>query len=184
MRNRRILGALAASGAAALAAALPVAAGSAHAGPDHSSRGRGPDFVKDYLWSHPATGVTYSGGTRTLEHSGLAHIYAGDAAARFFGVSTSDPRHPDVFGRVQVGVVYTGGSKIAEHGGDNPGDTSVPLVVYAPGTVEPSLHGSAVKTTQVVPTVLHLLGLDPEALKAVRIEGTEVLPGLGGRDEG
>ncbi len=80
------------------------------------------DFVKHYLWTHPATGITYSGGTRTLQHSGLAQIYAGREAADFFGVPVSDPRHPDVFGRVQVGVVYTTGTKIAEHGGDNPAD--------------------------------------------------------------
>jgi hypothetical protein len=78
------------------------------------------DFVKHYLWTHPATGVTYSGGTRTLAHSGLAKIYAGSETARFFGVLTSDPRHPDVFGRVQIGVVYTGGTKIAKHGGRQP----------------------------------------------------------------
>ena len=55
--------------------------------------------------------------------------------ADFFGVPESDPRHPDVFGRAQVGVVYTGGTKIAEHGGDNPADRDVPLVAYAPGAV-------------------------------------------------
>jgi hypothetical protein len=49
----------------------------------------------------------------------------------------SDPHHPDVFGIAQVGTIYTTGSKIAEHGGDNPGDRDVPLVVYAPGTVRP-----------------------------------------------
>ena len=35
------------------------------------------DFVKDYLWTHPATGVTYSGGTRTLRPLRSAQIYAG-----------------------------------------------------------------------------------------------------------
>src|SRR5215831_1727206 len=30
------------------------------------------EFVKDYLWDHDATGVTYGGDTRTLPHSGLA----------------------------------------------------------------------------------------------------------------
>jgi hypothetical protein len=35
-----------------------------------------------------------------------------------------------------------------------------------------------VETTQIAPTVLRLLGLDPSELKAVRIEGTSVLPGL------
>ena len=138
------------------------------------------DFVKNYLWTHPATGVTYSGGTRTLQHSGLAQIYAGQAVAKFFGVPTSDPRHPDVFGRVQVGVVYTGGTKIAEHGGDNPADRSVPLVVYAPGAVPAAQNATSVETTQVAPTILQLLGLDPQALQAVQIEGTQVLPGIGG----
>jgi hypothetical protein len=136
------------------------------------------DFVKNYLWNHSATGVTYSGGSRTLAHSGLADIYAGSAAASFFGVPASDPRHPDVFGRVQVGVVYTGGTKIAEHGGDNPADRSVPLVVYAPGVLPPSTSSSTVYTKQVAPTILKLLGLKARALKAVQIEGTQVLPAV------
>ncbi len=136
------------------------------------------DFVKNYLWNHSATGVTYGGGSRTLAHSGLADIYAGSAAASFFGVPASDPRHPDVFGRVQVGVVYTGGTKIAEHGGDNPADRSVPLVVYAPGVLAPSTNSSTVYTKQVAPTILKLLGLKARALKAVQIEGTQVLPAV------
>ena len=136
------------------------------------------DFVKHYLWTHSATGVTYSGGTRTLPHSGLARIYAGKEAAEFFGVPVSDPRHPDVFGRVQVGVVYTGGSKIAEHGGSNPGDRDVPILVDAPG-IERGTSDQWVETTQVAPTILRLLGLNPDALQAVQIERTRVLPGIG-----
>jgi Type I phosphodiesterase / nucleotide pyrophosphatase len=137
------------------------------------------NFVKHYLWTHPATGVAYDGTTRTLAHSGLAKIYAGEEAADFFGVPASDPAHPDVFGRVQVGVVYTGGSKIAEHGGNNPGDRDVPMVVYAPGAVDPDVSDHWVETTQVAPTILQLLGLDPDSLQAVQQEGTDVLPGLG-----
>ena len=87
------------------------------------------DFVKEYLWNHSATGVAYDGSSRTLAHSGLAEIFAGKDAAKYFGVPLSDPRHPDVWGVVQVGVVYTGGSKIAEHGGANPADRDVPIVV-------------------------------------------------------
>ncbi len=41
-------------------------------------------------------------GTEQVPHSGLARIYAGREAADFFGVPYSDPRYPDVFGRVQV----------------------------------------------------------------------------------
>jgi arylsulfatase A-like enzyme len=152
------------------------------------------DFVKSYLWTHDALGVNYANtggscpypvpatipaGCTLVHHSGLAQIYAGHEAARFFGVRYSEPDYPDAFGRVQVGVVYTGGTKIAEHGGDNPGDRDVLMVVYAPGTVRPGSSGRWVETTQVAPTVLSLLGLNPRTLDAVRIEGTQVLPGIG-----
>jgi len=153
------------------------------------------DFVKSYLWNHSATAVLYNNdgnntrgpnhnSTEQVPHSGLAQTYAGHEAARFFGVPYGDPRYPDVFGRVQVGTVYTGGTKIAEHGGDNPNDRDVPLLVYAPGAVRPSSSDRWVETTQVAPTILRLLGLDPRALQAVQIEGTKVLPGIGrGHDE-
>jgi hypothetical protein len=142
------------------------------------------DFVKNYLWNHDATAVLYNNdgvnrGTEQVAHSGLAQIYAGQEAADFFGVPYADPRYPDVFGRVQVGVVYTGGSKIAEHGGDNPADRDVPILVYAPGTVHPGTSSQWTETTQVAPTILQLLGLSPDSLQAVQQEATQVLPGLG-----
>jgi len=141
------------------------------------------NFVKQYLWDHSATAVLYNNdgvnrGTMQVAHSGLAKIYAGQEAADFFGVPYSDPRYPDVFGRVQVGVVYTGGSKIAEHGGNNPADRHVPILVYGPG-VHPAWSRASVETTQVAPTILQLLGLDPSSLQAVQQEGTQVLPGIG-----
>lgn len=37
---------------------------------------------------------------------------------------------------------------------------------------------SAVETTQVAPTIVETLGLDPRSLDAVRKEGTTVLPDL------
>jgi len=40
--------------------------------------------------------------------------------------------------------------------------------------------GAPVETTQIAPTILALLGLNPGALQAVRIEHTRVLPGLRG----
>jgi arylsulfatase A-like enzyme len=135
-------------------------------------------FVKHYLWTHSATGNTASGESRTLPHSGLVKLYAGKAAARYFGVSASDPRHPNVWGVVKVGVVYTGGKgKIAEHGGANPADRHVPIVVYAPSAVGHGVFDSFVETTEIAPTIVSLLGLDPSSLKAVQIEGTKVLPG-------
>jgi len=135
-------------------------------------------FVTRYLWTHSATGNTVTGASRTLPHSGLVKIYAGAAAAHYFGVPLSDPNHPDVWGVVKVGVVYTAGrSKIAEHGGANPADRDVPIVVYGPG-IAPQVSDRWVETTQIAPTILQLLGLNPMDLQAVRIEGTQVLPGI------
>ncbi len=140
------------------------------------------EFVKKYLWTHTAPAVNYAGQTVTVQHSGLAQIFAGQESAQFFGVANSDPHHPDVFGISQVGTIYTTGSKIAEHGGDNPGDRDVPLVVYSPGNVRPRQFDEQVETSQIAPTVLKLLGLDPRQLQAVQQEGTQVLPGIGHRD--
>jgi hypothetical protein len=136
------------------------------------------DCVTTYLMGHSATGNTASGGSRMLAHSGLQAVYGGAGAASYFGVPVSDPRHPDVWGVVQHGVVYTGGKKkIAEHGGADPQDRDVPILVYAPGVVQPQSNHQWVETTQIAPTVLSLLGLDPNELQAVQIQGTQVLPG-------
>ena len=135
------------------------------------------DYVKDYLWTHAATGTTITGGSRTLLHSGLKTIYAGAAAAQYFGVPLNDPRNPNVYAIVQHGVVYTGGSKIAEHGGADPNDRHVPILVFVPGKGGASV-GGFVETTQIAPTILKLLGLNPSSLQAVKDEGTQVLPGF------
>jgi hypothetical protein len=37
---------------------------------------------------------------------------------------------------------------------------------------------SPVETSQVAPAIVKALGLNPESLQAVQIEGTQVLPGL------
>jgi len=141
------------------------------------------DFVKNYLLTHPAAGNNIGGSAITVQASGLKAAYAGAAAAAFIGVPAGDPRHPDVLGIVQHGVVYTGGKgKIAEHGGDDRQDRNVPILVDVPGLL-PGLQGgrvigAPVETTQIAPTILRLLGLDPDDLQAVQIEHTRVLPGL------
>src|SRR5215469_7094654 len=90
-----------------------------------------------------------------------------------------DPRTPDIVVIPNVGVVYTGGlKKQAEHGGFAWDDTNVMLLVSYPGAHEAHTIHSFVETAQVAPTILKLLGLNPEALDAVRQEGTPVLPGL------
>jgi arylsulfatase A-like enzyme len=75
-------------------------------------------------------------------------------------------------------VVYTGGDKKqSEHGGYAWDDTNVMLLVSNPHIQPKTIH-SFVETAQVAPTILQVLGLDPNKLDAVRQEGTPVLPGL------
>jgi arylsulfatase A-like enzyme len=77
-----------------------------------------------------------------------------------------------------VGVVYTGGDKKqSEHGGFAWDDTNVMLLVSNPHIQAKTVH-SFVETAQVAPTILQILGLDPNKLDAVRQEGTPVLPAV------
>src|SRR5215471_10394264 len=101
-------------------------------------------------------------------------IFAGPSMKLLFGDPAVDPRVPDVVVQPRVGVIYTGsGSKIAEHGGFAEDDTHVVLLVTSSkmpaGTVT-----SPVETAQVAPTILKLLGLDPNQLKAVQQQGTQI----------
>ena len=89
-----------------------------------------------------------------------------------------DPRTPDIVVIPNVGVVYTGSlKKQSEHGGFANDDTNAMLLVSNP-SIKPRTDTSFVETDQVAPTILKLLGLNPAALDAVRIEGTPVLPGF------
>jgi len=48
----------------------------------------------------------------------------------------------------------------------------------ANAALKPSVVSAAVSTTQIAPTILESLGLNPQLLDAVRMEGTTSLPGL------
>jgi hypothetical protein len=88
------------------------------------------------------------------------------------------PSTPDIIVLPKVGVVYTGGTKkVAEHGGFAHDDVNVLMLVAAPG-LEAQTFTTQVQTAQVAPTVLKLLGINPAKLDAVRLEGTESLPGF------
>jgi len=115
--------------------------------------------------------------------AGIGQIFHGPSLDTMFNApglpaSGGDPRTPDIVVQPNVGVVYTGSlKKQAEHGGFAHDDTNVMLLVS-----NPSIHAktvtSFVETTQVAPTILRILGLDPRSLDAVRKEGTPALPGL------
>jgi Type I phosphodiesterase / nucleotide pyrophosphatase len=137
------------------------------------------DFAKNFLLTHTAAANNIGGNPIIVTSSGLKRVFAGQAAARLFGVPVGDPRHPDIVGIAQHGVVYTGGKKkIAEHGGDDRQDRNVPILVVFPGLRHGHLVGAPVETTQIAPSILKLLGLAPRALDAVRIEHTRALPGI------
>jgi type I phosphodiesterase/nucleotide pyrophosphatase len=124
--------------------------------------------------------------------AGLGQIFYGPSLTTMFnapGVPTSpgpccrlreggDPRTPDIIVAPNVGVIYTGSSKKqSEHGGFAQDDINVMLLVSNPG-IRARTVTSFVETSQVAPTILQILGLDPTALDAVKMEGTSVLPGL------
>ncbi len=107
-----------------------------------------------------------------------AGILSGSALAAKFG----DPalgRTPDIIVQPNPGVMYTSSSKKdAEHGGNAPDDSHVALVVSLPSIVAQT-NAAAVVTTQVAPSILAALKLDPMLLNSVQAEATAVLPGLG-----
>jgi hypothetical protein len=91
-----------------------------------------------------------------------------------YGDPFKNTRVPDFIAVTQHGVICTGGSKLAEHGGFSDDDRNVALLVSAPG-IKPEVVEALTYTTQIAPTILYSLGLDPKALESVVKEGTQVL---------
>jgi hypothetical protein len=111
---------------------------------------------------------------------GLGQIYFGRSLRSMIDKPglppDGDPRTPDIIVTPNVGVIYTGSAKKQEeHGGFAHDDTNVMLLLSNP-RFEEKLVTAEVQTAQVAPTILKALGLEPDALEAVRIEGTPVLP--------
>jgi predicted AlkP superfamily pyrophosphatase or phosphodiesterase len=109
----------------------------------------------------------------------IDEVMGGDELKLRFNDPLKDSRTPDIIVRPNYGTIYTGSTaKNAEHGGFNYSDTNVGLIVSNP-SLPAKLLKSPVTTAQVAPTILRALGLDPQDLKSVRVEQTQVLPGLG-----
>ena len=114
--------------------------------------------------------------------AGIGEIFSGPAIAPLFNLPglppNGDPRTPDIIVTTDVGVIYTGKQKkVAEHGGFAKDDTNVIMLVSNPRFGAKTVT-SAVETTQVAPTILKALGLEPGRLESVEKEGTQELPGL------
>lgn len=108
---------------------------------------------------------------------GIQEIFAGQSLQNKFNSPGADPRTPDIILKVNTGVIFTGGSKLSEHGGFNEDDVHTALLVSF-ATTEHRKIKSAVSNQQVAPTIVKALGLDPDALDAVKKEQIEVLPFL------
>jgi type I phosphodiesterase/nucleotide pyrophosphatase len=106
----------------------------------------------------------------------LGQLYYGPALALNYNDPTRDPRTPDIIVTPNVGVTYTGSTKKQEeHGGFAHDDTNVILLLSNPSFTAKTVYAS-VGTAQVAPTILQELGISPQLLQAVQIEGTGVLP--------
>jgi hypothetical protein len=92
-----------------------------------------------------------------------------------YGDPFHNSRVPDFIAVTDHGFICTGGSKLAEHGGFSDDDRNVALLVSAPN-LKPEIVEDLVYTTQIAPTILSALSLDPTKLKAVTTEGTQILP--------
>src|SRR5262249_45341895 len=114
----------------------------------------------------------------------IEEVMAGRELTLKFNDPATDSRVPDIIVQPAYGTIYTGSKKKnAEHGGFSFGDTNVGLIVSRPG-LDARVVKTPVATSQVAPTILEALGIDPTALKAVRLEHTRTLPGFdaSGRD--
>ena len=106
----------------------------------------------------------------------IEEVMSGDEIKLKFNSPKTDSRTPDIIVQPIYGTIYTGSkAKNAEHGGFSFADTNVGLIVS-----NPDLRARTVKTpvatSQVAPTILKALGLDPDQLNSVRKEGTPILP--------
>ncbi len=109
---------------------------------------------------------------------GIGTFYSGPQLDALFGNPRTDSRAPDFILEPRAGVIYANHvGKIAEHGGFHQDDRHVALLVANP-QLKPGTFFGAVRTVQIAPTILRLLGLRPQLLQAVRREGTRALPAL------
>ena len=133
------------------------------------------------IWLNPgaSTSAAVSLLNADRKADGIQAVLSGPSITYLLGDPSTDPRTPNLVAVPNPGVIYTGSTKkVAEHGGFTHDDTNVALLVAGAGVSSTGLNTQYVETTQVAPTILKLLGLNPNALKAVQVEGTKTLPGF------
>jgi predicted AlkP superfamily pyrophosphatase or phosphodiesterase len=110
---------------------------------------------------------------------GIQEVFAGNLLKETFGDPATDPRVPDIILKTETGVMFhkLTNTKLSENGGINEDDLHVALLVANPKLKRREFYG-AVQTTQIAPTILQVLGLNPSDLRAVQVEETPTLPDL------
>lgn len=114
--------------------------------------------------------TVYAGSTPCASSVNCPRVTAAFAGAFNYAQS----RRPDVIVQPVHGVVYTTATKLADHGGFTDDDIHVPLLFSQPSLI-PGTVTTAVDLRQVAPTILTTLGLDPQNLQAVTLEGVSNL---------
>ena len=108
----------------------------------------------------------------------IEDVLSGNELKLKFNDPLKDAATPDIIVQPITGTIYTGSSKQnAEHGGLAYSDTNVGLIVSNP-EIRERIVKSPVATSQVAPTILESLNINPNKLKAVVKEGTQILPFL------
>jgi hypothetical protein len=118
------------------------------------------------------------------EKFAIQKLYWGETLKLRWNDPLKDARMADIIIQPVHGVMYgnPASNKLAEHGGFIDEETNVALMMSYPGGAG-AIVRTSVATTQIAPTILAALGLDPASLEAVKQEGTAILPGmsLGGK---
>ena len=137
------------------------------------------------LWLADASNTATAVGVleNNLAAAGIGEIYSGNAVTLNYnkpGLGPGlDPRTPDIIVTPNIGVTYSGSKKkLMEHGGFAHDDTNVMLLISNPTLIQPSTVHAAVETSQIAPTILSVLGLNPFSLDGVRLEHTATLPAI------
>jgi hypothetical protein len=109
----------------------------------------------------------------------IEEVMAGDSLTLKFNNPNQDTRTPDIIVQPTYGTIYTTSTKKnAEHGGFNFADTNVALVVSRAQFQTGKVIKTPVVTSQVAPSILNALKINPLWLKSVVVEHTPILPGL------
>ncbi len=152
-----------------------------------------PDFTIDddvsLMWYQHSAGVAPAVAALEKDRKGantarIQTLLTGEPLEDQFGNPATDPRTPDIIIQPIVGTIYSKSvKKVAEHGGFSANDTHVAMLVVdgrrlAEHEAQARTVDQPVRTYQVAPTILTLLGLDKNTLDSVRVEHVRVLPGL------